>query len=166
MRRKAHVAAESYAGDLDNATPSEQMQLLASSKTSLMELHAGKLRPYAPETVEKVRRRIRRRCRLGLPHRDCLVAKGCSCGSLATALDELPEKVDVGEGVPHQATDLTAEHVRPVVLGGTDRDGLVVLCRCCNSLARCQSWQRAQRSSAMRPTSHERQSRFRRIQPC
>ena len=37
------------------------------------------------------------------------------------------------DGIPHQATDLTADHIHPVALGGSDRDGLRVLCRSCNA---------------------------------
>lgn len=31
------------------------------------------------------------------------------------------------DGIPHQASDLTADHIHPVALGGSDRDGLRVL---------------------------------------
>jgi hypothetical protein len=79
-----------------NATPLEQMQLTATSGMTLTELHAGRVRPYAPETVEKVRARIRRRRRLGFRHVDCLT-KDCDCGSLTRTLDELDESATKAE---------------------------------------------------------------------
>jgi len=39
------------------------------------------------------------------------------------------------DGIPHQAVELEVDHVVPVALGGTDRDGLRVLCSTCNRSA-------------------------------
>ena len=33
---------------------------------------------------------------------------------------------------PHPANKLEVDHIKPVVLGGTDRDGLRILCERCN----------------------------------
>src|SRR5215510_11523371 len=92
-REKREAAAEAFAAGtdgLEDATDGEQMELLASSGTTLTKLVAGELRPYAPEAVARIRTRIRRRRRLELPHVDCPV-DDCSCGSLASALDELDD---------------------------------------------------------------------------
>jgi hypothetical protein len=105
MRRsRNHEAAEEFGSSnvgLEDATPHEEMMLLAASGVTILQLHAALggtmamegMEPSHPpdrEAIENVRARVRRRRRLGLPHVDCLV-EGCSCGSLASALDELDE---------------------------------------------------------------------------
>jgi hypothetical protein len=96
--RKAAEAAEEFSSSstgLEDATDREQIELFVSSGTTVTELWAGRLRPYAPEAVEQVRARIRRRRQLSLPHRECVVedsppeASHCIC--LAETIDALAE---------------------------------------------------------------------------
>jgi hypothetical protein len=102
--KKRNAAAESFTAGTDgfeDATPHEEMMLLAASGITVLKLAAalGGEQPvkgispsHPPDraTIESVRARVRRRRRLGLPHVDCLTPE-CSCGSLASALDELGE---------------------------------------------------------------------------
>jgi hypothetical protein len=105
MRRsRNHEAAEEFGASnagLEDATPHEEMMLLAASGVTILQLDAalggeqavqGISPSHPPDraAIENVRARVRRRRRLGLPHVDCL-APDCACGSLASALDELDE---------------------------------------------------------------------------
>jgi hypothetical protein len=93
--------ADDAALDLEDATPHEEMTLLAASGVTILKIAAalggeqpvqGLSPSHAPNqaAIENVRACVRRRRRLGLPHVDCLTPD-CGCGSLASALDELDE---------------------------------------------------------------------------
>jgi hypothetical protein len=126
MRRsRNHEAAEEFGASnagLEDATPHEEMMLLAASGVTILQLHAALGGPMAMEgmepshppdraAIENVRARIRRRRRLGLPHVDCLTTD-CSCGSLASALDELDENATKAK--IHRATRRTHKARNPV----------------------------------------------------
>jgi len=99
--KKRTAAADAYvtgADGLEDATPHEEMMLLAASGVTILQLNAalggeqpvqGMYPSHPPDraAIEDVRSRVRRRRRLGLPHVDCLTPD-CSCGSLASALVE------------------------------------------------------------------------------
>jgi hypothetical protein len=110
LRDKRARAADAYARSpvgLEDATAGEEMELLAASGVTVIMLAAalggamameGMEPSHAPdrETVERVRTRIRRRRRLGLPHRDFL-KRNCACGSLTDTLDEFSESTTKDE---------------------------------------------------------------------
>ena len=52
------------------------------------------------------------------------------------------------DGIPHQAVSLGVDHVVPVALGGSDRDGLRVLCSNCNRSAGAKLGKRAEQATA------------------
>ena len=101
--------AETQALIDQHATDREQMELLAASGVTILGLAAAlggpcpvkgmpPSRPPDPEAVAKVRARIRRRRRLGLPDVDCLDRK-CKCGALLDALDQTDESAPKDEVV-------------------------------------------------------------------
>jgi hypothetical protein len=110
LHEKREAAADAYvsgADGLEDATDGEEMELLAASGVTIIMISAALGGPTAmkgmepnhpPDTekVEAVRARIRRRRRLGLPHRDCL-RRDCACGALTDPLDELDENATKDE---------------------------------------------------------------------
>jgi len=110
-REKRESAAHAFttgADGLEDATDREEMELFASSGTTLTELDAGEVRRYAPEAVARVRARIRRRRQLNLPRRECVAEDpepeaGC-CECLREVLDDPQSETLTRAGVIRRAT--------------------------------------------------------------